>query len=107
MFKGRKLYKCPPTDLRGFDGNEGEEIQYAVTYVYNGGISVGGEWYDGYEVPPPIIPAGMCIVGIGVGLQLNARPPYATARIKPLTDLHPGQSYMDLDGVWKKKPEAV
>jgi hypothetical protein len=57
---------------------------YAVSYEYNGGIVIADKWYKGYEVPPPYLPVGYKLVGIGVGLQLNARPPLATARLKPI-----------------------
>lgn len=54
------------------------EVTYPVSYTYNGGVVVQGEWYAGYQVLDPIIPEGARLVSIGVGLQLNARPPYAT-----------------------------
>jgi hypothetical protein len=98
----KKLFKCTPTDLRGYHPTEREEVTYDVSYVYNGGITVDGEWYDGFEVPAPVLAPGYVLVGIGVGLQLNACPPYATGVIKPDTMLREGQSYLDLDGVWKK-----
>jgi hypothetical protein len=62
---------------------------YAVSYKYNGGTVIDGKWYEGYEVPPPILPTGYKLVGIGVGLQLNASPPLATARLKPITKEKP------------------
>jgi len=92
-------FKCPPTDLRGYWG-EGKEVTYAVSYSYNGGIVIENKWYDGYEVPPPLLPAGYAIVGIGVGYQLNARPPLATGYLKPLSKVK-DQLYMDGNGEWK------
>jgi hypothetical protein len=80
-----KLYKCPPTDLRGFRDDR-QEVMYAVSYTYNGGITIGDEWYDGYEVPPPLINPGYKLVGIGVGLQLNAQPPLATAVLRRINE---------------------
>ena len=99
-----KLFKCPPTDLRGnHPGTDDRmEVTYSVSYIYNGGISVKGIWYDGYEVPAPLLDPGYVIVSIGVGLQLNAKPPYATGILKPESELKPGQSYLGIDGVWKK-----
>lgn len=61
-------------------------VTYPVSYRYNGGTIVDGEWYEGYEVPPPDVPKGFSLVGIGCGLQLNAHPPYATAYLKPDED---------------------
>ena len=104
-----KLFACPPTDLRKYTPKERREITYAVTYCYNGGITVDGEWYDGYHVPGPLMNPGYVIVGIGVGLQLNAHPPLATGVLKLKEDLTPGQSYLDTDGLWKrhKEPKEV
>jgi hypothetical protein len=59
-------------------------VTFPVSYRYNGGIVIDDEWYAGYEVPPPVVPAGFELVGIGCGLQLNARPPYATQYLRPL-----------------------
>jgi hypothetical protein len=80
----KKLFKSPVTDLRGHAPTEREEVTYDVSYTYNGGIVIDGEWYDGVEVPPPLLLPGYGIVGIGVGLQLNACPPQATGVLKPL-----------------------
>lgn len=80
-------YKCPRAILtkpsgkaipKGYEG----EVNFAVGYRYNGGIVVKDEWYEGFEVPAPKVPKGYKLVGIGVGLQLNARPPYATQYLK-------------------------
>ncbi len=60
----------------------GKIVTYPVSYRYNGGTIVDGEWYDGYEVPPPVIPDGYELIGIGIGLQLNAHPPYASMLMK-------------------------
>lgn len=59
------------------------EVTYPVSYRYNGGIVVDGKWYEGYEVPKPDVPEGWELVNIGVGLQLNAQPPFATMLLKP------------------------
>jgi hypothetical protein len=95
--------KCPPTDLRGYSPRKGSriEVQYAVSNSYNGGIGVGDEWYEGFEVPAPLLNPGHVIVGIGVGLDLNNHPPLATGILKLKSDLKEGQQYLDSDGVWK------
>lgn len=80
----RQYFHCPPTDLRGYAGTDGKEVQYAVSQEYNGGIIIGGHWYKGFKVPDPILPHGYKLVGIGVGLELNAKPPLATARLVPI-----------------------
>lgn len=61
-------------------GKNSYEVTYPVSYKYNGGYVMHGDdqWYAGFYVPEPVVPAGWKLVGIGVGLQLNARPPYAT-----------------------------
>ena len=61
-------------------------VSYPVSYKYNGGTVIKGEWYNGYKVSKPIAPKGFALVGIGIGLQLNARPPYATVYLKPLDE---------------------
>lgn len=56
----------------------GREVTFPVSYRYNGGTIIGNEWYQGYEVPQPKLPKGHKLQTLGVGLQLNAKPPYAT-----------------------------
>lgn len=83
-----KPFHCPAPDLRGKERNkqgkllDSVEVTYPVSYRYNGGTTIEDEWYTGYEVPPPILPDGYELVNLGVGLQLNARPPYATMLLK-------------------------
>lgn len=101
-----KMFKCPPTDLRCYQPKERQEVMYAVSNKYNGGISIKDEWYDGFEVPPPYILPGYGIVGIGVGLELNACPPLATGVLKPVDQIAPGTLYMTIDGTWKRKEET-
>lgn len=60
------------------------EVTYPVSYRYNGGIIVDGKWYKGYDVPKPDVPEGYELIDIGVGLQLNAKPPYATKVLSPI-----------------------
>lgn len=54
------------------------KVTFPVSYDYNGGIIVNGKWFKGYKVGNPIIPSGYKLVTLGIGLQLNARPPLAT-----------------------------
>jgi hypothetical protein len=86
-------YRCPQailTDKRGRKlpeqrirkGHNSIEVEYPVSYRYNGGISIDGEWYTGYEVPPPAVPEGFELVSLGVGLQLNAKPPRQTMLLR-------------------------
>lgn len=65
---------------------QGGEVNYPVSYRYNGGIVINGKWYKGFKVPAPIVPDGHKLVNIGVGLQLNAKPPYATSYLKPIDE---------------------
>jgi len=60
------------------------EVTYPVSYSYNGGTVIDDKWYAGYEVPKPIVPKGYKLTSIGVGLQLNAHPPYATMILEPI-----------------------
>lgn len=59
-------------------------VTYPVSYRYNGGIVINGKWYEGFEVVKPKVPKGFKLYNIGCGLQLNARPPYATSYLEPL-----------------------
>ncbi len=59
-------------------------VTYPVSYRYNGGIIVDGKWYEGFKVVKPKVPKGYKLTSIFCGLQLNARPPYATAYLEPL-----------------------
>ena len=54
------------------------EVQYPVSYEYNGGIQLEDGWFNGFQVDAPIVPDGYELVGIGVGLEFNAHPPLAT-----------------------------
>lgn len=80
----KKLFKCPKPELTKTEKwCDNYLVTYPVSYEYNGGTIIDGEWYDGYEVPRPDVPEGFELVGIGCGLQLNAHPPYATAYLEP------------------------
>jgi len=61
-------------------------VTFPVSQTYNGGIVIDDKWYKGYQVPRPKVPKGFKLVSIGCGLQLNARPPYATYYLKPNDD---------------------
>lgn len=93
-----KMFKYPRPGLcmskkeqRRFDKTGVAEVTYPVSCRYNGGIILTpkgqmdincrdpkSKWYEGFTVPSPIVPKGCELVSIGVGLQLNAHPPYAT-----------------------------
>ncbi len=60
------------------------EVTFFVSCNYNGGITQDGDWYPGFEVPPPDVPEGFKLVSLGVGLQLNSRPPYCTMLLEPI-----------------------
>lgn len=96
-------FKCKPADFRGYNLQPGDriEVTYPVSYTYNGGIGIDGTWYEGYEVPAPILNVDHAIVGIGVGYELNARPPLATGVLKLKSDVK-DQPYLDCDGIWKR-----
>ncbi len=76
--KIRKAKNGKPLLLADITKGKSIEVSFPVSCTYNGGITISGEWYDGYDVPNPDVPEGWEIVSIGVGLQLNARPPYCT-----------------------------
>ena len=59
------------------DGSK--EVTFPCSITYNGGTIINGEWYSGYEVPK-----GFELVSLGVGAQLNARPPYSTMLLKKI-----------------------
>ena len=57
---------------------DGYLVMFPVSCRYNGGICVDDVHYDGFDVPKVQATDGYRFVDIGCGLQLNARPPYAT-----------------------------
>ena len=83
MSKENPWLKSPATDLTN-KAKPGQEVQvtYATGITYNGGTVVNGEWFAGYDVPPPIVPNGFELYHIGVGLDLNSHPPRATAILR-------------------------
>ena len=58
-------------------------VTYPVSYRYNGGIIYKDKLYEGFTVPNPDVPKGYKLTPIYCGLQLNARPPYATNYLEP------------------------
>jgi hypothetical protein len=74
-------------------------VTYPISYRYNGGITIDGEWYEGVEVPDPIVPKGYKLEGIGVGLQLNAIPPEACMYLEKVD---PNAPKPDLTGGWSE-----
>jgi len=85
MRPNQKMFKCKrpvitlnKSQQKRFNQGKSIEVTYPVSCQYNGGIHINDEFYKGFSVPPPVIPKGWKLVNIGVGLQLNARPPYAT-----------------------------
>jgi hypothetical protein len=80
------MFHCPAPDLtkKARPGRK-VEVTFPVSFSgYNGGTVVGGKWYSGFKVPEPIVPPGFKLKDIGVGLQLNAHPPYATMILEPI-----------------------
>jgi len=59
-------------------------VTFSTSVRYNGGTIIDGKWYEGYKVEPPRVPEGFELIGIGIGLQLMAHPPYATQYLKPI-----------------------
>lgn len=85
--KPGKYFKCPQPVLKykGEKWGSGKIVTYPVSYRYNGGTIIDGEWYDGYEVPFPSVPNGYKLFNVGIGLQLNAHPPYASMLMKKIS----------------------
>ena len=81
-----KLFKmkCPPLK-KTEKWCDSHLVQFPVSHVYNGGVIIDDEWYDGYAVDAPEVPDGFELVSIYCGLQLNCQPPLATMYLKPIT----------------------
>jgi len=73
---GKKYFRVKRPDL---SKQRRGEVTYPVSYRYNGGIIVNGQWVQGFKVAPPKLPKGMKLQNIGVGLRLMSKPPYATS----------------------------
>lgn len=77
-------YRCPAPDLTSrAKAGARVQVRFPVSCSYNGGTVVDGKWYAGYMVPEPIVPSGFKLVGLGVGLELNAHPPHCTMLLVP------------------------
>lgn len=77
-----KKYPAPVIKIGNMQVGDFITVTYPVSYRYNGGIIICGKWYERVEVPEPIVPDGYELHGIGIGLNLNAIPPIATASLK-------------------------
>lgn len=73
-------FQYPATDLTKvkIPDKKRKEVRYSVSITYNGGTIIDGKWYQGYEVPPPILADGVKIEDPGFGLCLNSHPPQKT-----------------------------
>ena len=74
----RKWIRFPAPVLLAKEGR----VSYPVSYEYNGGILIDEKQYAGYKVKPPVIPEGYILKSIGLGLNLNSKPPIATAYLQ-------------------------
>jgi len=59
-------------------------VTFPVSYTYNGGVIVGGEWYKGIKVPLPDVPVGYKLVELTIGYNLNSVPPLKTMLLKKI-----------------------
>ena len=79
MSKENPWCKVPAPDLtKKAKPGKSVQVTFPVSCSYNGGTVIKGEWFAGYKVEKPIVPAGYELVSIGVGLELNAHPPSCT-----------------------------
>jgi len=70
------FFEVEQPDLRRYNGEC--EVTFPVSYTYNGGIIIDGKWYKGFRVPYPKLREGFTLKTLGVGLDLNQKPPRAT-----------------------------
>lgn len=54
------------------------KVKFPVSYRYNGGTIVDGKWHEGFEVGDPVVPDGYELISLGIGLELNSKPPVCT-----------------------------
>jgi len=79
------MKKYPKPELtKGEKWLDSHLVTYPVSYRYNGGIVIDGQWHNGVSVPEPDVPEGFRLVDIGIGLQHNAQPPIATKYLEPI-----------------------
>ena len=87
MKNENEMFKVPDCKLTiGEKWGSSFLVTYPVSYSYNGGTIIDGKWYKGFEVVKPKVPVGYKLMNIGIGLQLNGHPPYATMLLKPIDD---------------------
>ena len=105
-----KYFKYPRSGLfmdkkqkRRFAKTGSCEVTFPVSIEYNGGIiltpdgkmdincrNTKSKWYNGFKVPKPLVPKGYELISIGVGLNLNSYPPYATNVLRKKKSLKKG-----------------
>jgi len=81
-YKGKRWFRMKRPDLR--ECKQGE-VQFPTGVRYNGGTIVNGKWVQGILIAEPILPKGFMLRNIGVGLQLNCCPPYATKYLEKMS----------------------
>jgi len=78
-----RAFEIPAPDLSSKAKPFPVKVKYPVSYYYNGGTIIDHKWYSGYVVEAPFVPDTHELVSMGIGLQLNAHPPYATMLLRP------------------------
>jgi hypothetical protein len=85
--KDTEYFQCPRPVIEPLKpGKNSREITFPVSYTYNGGMVKDDKWYKGYHVPAPVVPEDCEIVSLGVGLQMNAQPPFCTMLLRRKKD---------------------
>jgi hypothetical protein len=79
IFQTPKVYPQPV--LKAKEG----PVRFPVSYRYNGGCIIDGDWYPGVEVPEPLIPKGYELVGLGCGLAFYCQPPESTQYLQKIS----------------------
>lgn len=87
---GVRWFRMKRPNLKGH--KEGE-VQFSTGYRYNGGIIVRGQWVQGILMDKPIVSKGYRLRSIGVGLQLNCCPPYATQYLEKVNPVKNSYQY--------------
>ena len=108
MSRENRYYHCAATNLTSkAKPGKGKQVTYRAGITYNGGTVIDGEWYAGYAVPPPIIPVGYELVDLGIGLELNSRPPQATALLRHMTPVRVLQRAADTERLQRERSERL
>lgn len=81
-----ELPEAPLTLSRKGAVGDSYEVIFPVSTEYNGGVCYEGKWYRGFRVPKPELPEGYELISMGVGHQMNSRPPYATMLLRRKKD---------------------